>query len=149
MEGGKKREKSLKNSSRKSQRKKDKIVNLPIRVKKTGRKIIREERASEKTKTAEGREKEIMEEIEQVKKRAVDRTRYEKELAEARNMSAKAEQHKILIMWSGVTFFMALIVVFWLYQVKINFQELKTKNSMENNLSEWNEAADDIWQKMK
>jgi hypothetical protein len=52
------------------------------------------------------------------------------------------DAHKKFLMWSGVTFFMALIFVFWVYNIKATFRA-PTDNNQEKSVS-WDKISEDF-----
>lgn len=64
-------------------------------------------------------------------------------------ISENVEQDKNLILWSGVVFFMLLIIFFWARHTGEMFQKTESEDSALSTLSDWRVAADDIAARMK
>ena len=60
----------------------------------------------------------------------------------------KEERAKRFMMWSGVIFFMLLISFGWLYSTKQTFERTKVKDNGNFSLSDWNDMAADLNEKM-
>lgn len=67
---------------------------------------------------------------------------------EARIISEKVERDKRLIMWSGVTFFMLLILVVWLFQTRQVINNTHLSRDSQEVLSSWDELSDDFSKRM-
>src|SRR3989339_22323 len=63
-------------------------------------------------------------------------------------ISENVERDKNLILWSGVVFFMILIIFFWVRQTGKIFQKTEPENDTISTLSDWRTAADDIASRM-
>lgn len=63
-------------------------------------------------------------------------------------MHEKVERNKRLIMWSGVTFFMVLIVFGWAYSTRQVFKNVEGNNEENFSLSDWREITTEISEKM-
>lgn len=62
----------------------------------------------------------------------------------------KLEKEKRMIMWSGVTFFMILVIVFWAYNVKQIFVAMKIESKeSEFQIDSWKEMTQDIGNQIK
>lgn len=61
-------------------------------------------------------------------------------------LEERVERQKRIIMWSGVSFFMVLIAVFWLYNTSQVFKKASLENSDNNDISfdYWDELSDDL-----
>ncbi|MCK4539804.1 hypothetical protein KAU09_01475 [Candidatus Parcubacteria bacterium] len=58
-------------------------------------------------------------------------------------ISEKQEKDKQLIMWSGVTFFMILIIFVWAYQIRHSIGQAKLENNNQKT-EEWKEVLSDL-----
>lgn len=87
-------------------------------------------------------EKKLAEEREKIVKEAVRLLKEkEKEKPEELPIDYNEDAHKKFLMWSGVTFFMALIFVFWVYNIKATFKQTAPQN--ESNIS-WDKISEDF-----
>lgn len=61
---------------------------------------------------------------------------------------AQVEKQKRLIMWSGVTFFMILIAVFWIYNMKLTVRNVSLSSEEGLSLSRWQELTEELEKRM-
>ncbi len=62
--------------------------------------------------------------------------------------AVKLERDKRLILWSGVTFFMVVIFVFWIFNLKQTFKQIESSNS-QNQEFNLNKITDDFSKTME
>lgn len=60
----------------------------------------------------------------------------------------KVDRDKRLIMWTGVTFFMLLIVVVWIFSMKYQLEQVRIENSNSESSQDWRELSDEVGEKM-
>ena len=58
-------------------------------------------------------------------------------------ISEKLEKDKQLIMWSGIIFFMILVVFIWVYQIKSSISQTKSESNNQKT-EEWKEVFSDL-----
>ena len=58
-------------------------------------------------------------------------------------ISEKQEKDKQLIMWSGITFFMILIMFIWVFQIRHSISQTKLENNSQKT-EEWKEVFSDL-----
>ena len=126
-------------------RRKKASTKLAIKVvkrKKRPKKTVEKKSAKKETAVAKTLEKK-----KSIKRKKVKRARKrkEEEVVFDNTSFQKADKEKRLIMWSGVTFFMILVIVFWMYNIKQVFvaTEIESKDS-EFQIDVWKEAVEDI-----
>jgi type II secretory pathway component PulM len=77
-----------------------------------------------------------------------DRARSEAKPAIADLVRAKTENDKKMIMWGGVTFFMILISVIWIYNLNTVFKKTAAQAGS-SPTSDWKKATEDISKQME
>ena len=73
----------------------------------------------------------------------------EKAYSQGRIIIEREEGGRKLIMWSGVTFFMVLIVCFWGYQTKQDFQQRVLAKQDNTLMNKWTDATKEISDKVE
>jgi len=86
-------------------------------------------------------EKKLEEKKEKKKREIISSLQEEKERRAAPAGDNNEDGGKRLVMWTGVTFFMALIFVFWVYNIKATFKQSTPKN--ESDVS-WDKISGDF-----
>ena len=130
-----KEKKIAKNSSKK--------VNLTVKVKKPTKK-------KKSVRTAKGRAEAKPKKLKKIiEKPKIALTQKEAiNPGTARIISEKEEASKQLIMWAGVTFFMIIIGLGWIYNTKQVFKETKLVGQESGDSRDFKSLTDDISQKM-
>lgn len=62
--------------------------------------------------------------------------------------AVKAERDKRFILWSGVIFFMVVIFVFWVYNLKDSFRKIESENISQSEFN-WSEITGDFGKSME
>lgn len=76
-------------------------------------------------------------------KSAVKEKKADKDQAEGQILEMKVEKEKRFIMWSGITFFMILILVFWVYNTRQVMRNISQEADNETIL-DWQELGADV-----
>ncbi len=63
-------------------------------------------------------------------------------------ITKKTDRDKIFLMWTGVSFFMILIVIFWIYNIKENLQQARLEGERSEKAITWNKMTDELNEKM-
>ncbi len=69
-------------------------------------------------------------------------------IPKARIIYEKNERSKIFLMWVGVSFFMILIIIFWLFSIKQNFADSYQIFSSPKQTISWGQMADELNQQI-
>jgi hypothetical protein len=77
-------------------------------------------------------------------RRTVNKKDASKKVEDELLVQARIEKDKRLIMWSGVTFFMALILTLWIFNMKTIFKGVESDNQETG--FEWRETTDELTQ---
>ncbi|MBU4257097.1 hypothetical protein KKC04_01650 [Patescibacteria group bacterium] len=128
--------------------KKTKKIILPVRVKSPATNPIRYKKLSNgASRTTELTEKKI--EINAGGKITLIEKQNERKQAPAHIDSAKAEREKGLIMYTGITFFMILIISVWIFNMKSVFKSTKAKTGDNTAQAQLNEITDEFSKNME
>ena len=70
--------------------------------------------------------------------------------SQARVFSAEplSEKKKSLIMWSGVVFFMALVLVLWGINIRQEFKKVSAANNVDQSSTDWQKMTQDLTSKL-
>lgn len=68
--------------------------------------------------------------------------------SQRKNSQEKIDRDKRLIMWTGVTFFMLLIVVVWVFSMKYQLEQVRIQNDNSDSSQDWRELSDEVGEKM-
>lgn len=82
------------------------------------------------------------------KKQNVKRIRTAKEIIEEVEHLKKLEKEKRLLLWSGVAFFMTVILVFWVINLKQVFKETASAPKNEEGM-DWSKISEDFSKTMQ
>ncbi|MBU4455692.1 hypothetical protein KJ586_04250 [Patescibacteria group bacterium] len=128
--------------------KKTKKIILPVRVKSPATNPIRYKKLSNGANRAtELTEKKT--EINAGGKITLIEKQNERKQAPAHIDSAKAEREKGLIMYTGITFFMILIISVWIFNMKSVFKSTKAKTGDNTAQAQLNEITDEFSKNME
>jgi type II secretory pathway component PulM len=71
----------------------------------------------------------------------LEQERHIKDIKEEMERTVRAERDKRMILWTGVTFFMAVIFIFWIFNLKSTFKQIESENVGDSDFN-WNEITD-------
>ncbi|RLC39239.1 hypothetical protein DRH27_00210 [Candidatus Falkowbacteria bacterium] len=137
-EGGQKRNNIFEKPSKTS---------LKVKVKKlTGKKIVKRQK-KRKIRKGKREEQKITRKTAKITKKAAPQ-KIEASGPEGRILEEKIERSKEMIMWSGVIFFMLLVAILWIYNIRHTFKVLQEKNDSESGISDWQEMTRELEEKI-
>lgn len=116
-------------------------VGLPIKIKK---KAVKKHKVLKKIEDKKEENDEQVEDIHHIENEG-NNNEYDEII---NNYYLKVEKDKMLIMWSGVTFFMILIISFWVYNTKLSFQNINSGASQVPKF-EFDKLSNQISEKME
>lgn len=132
MRGGTKKSKEAKEKGIKDELKKDKKikkVSLSVKVKKPSKRIKKEQPV----------DNELI--LEQAKTEDL-------KIQEPKIIYEQTESQKNYIMWGGIAFFMALIIFFWIFNLKQQFKKVTVNNEDVNILKNWDKMSEEMEKQM-
>ena len=68
---------------------------------------------------------------------------------EGKILTQRLEREKRMIMWSGITFFMVLIVCFWIYNASQIFKSSEIKSDSEFTLDDWDKMSQEMGERLR
>jgi hypothetical protein len=90
------------------------------------------------------REREIARKIREVERRGIKEAKEKKGKKKTIERHPLIERDKRLIMYSGVSFFMLLIVFFWIINIKQVFKQTAANSQTNNSLAEFDQLSGDL-----
>lgn len=89
--------------------------------------------------------------VKKIKKQAVKSVVVKKSevaIPKGRIIAKRTEKDKRFLMWAGVSFFMILIVIFWIYNTKESIKQSSLKWQSSEKATAWNQMADELSDKI-
>jgi septal ring factor EnvC (AmiA/AmiB activator) len=78
----------------------------------------------------------------------VEQKQHIEDIREEIARAVKAEREKRLILWSGVAFFMVVIFIFWVYNLKDSFKKIESETAGKSDFK-WSEITGDFGKSME